>query len=168
YNLFLYFSIRDVSYLYYVLFVLLNTLLFLTDTGLANHYLWPDRHLHNSLSVTELMFLVNISGLLFVRSFLSIKKRQKNLDIIFKSLMVISVLAFVIRQFTFTGSVYIATALVIFSIFLILFSSGYSVRKGYRPARYLLISWGLFLLGVFVSLMVDVGLLPLTLLTKYS
>src|SRR5699024_1701547 len=31
YNMFLYFSIRDVSCLYYVLFVLLNTLLFLTD-----------------------------------------------------------------------------------------------------------------------------------------
>src|SRR5699024_6626449 len=80
----------------------------------------------------------------------------------------LSVVAFIVRQITFTGSVYIATALIIFSIILILFSSGYSLQKGYRPARYLLLAWGLFLLGVFISLMVDVGVLPLMLLTKYS
>lgn len=168
YNMFLYFSIRDISYLYYVLFVLLNTLLFLTDTGLANEYLWPNRHLHNSISVTELMFLVTIGGLLFVRSFLSIKERLQKLEVYFKILIALSIVAFIIRQITFTGSVYAATALVISSIILILFSSGYSLRKGYRPARYLLIAWGLFLLGVFISLMVDVGVLPLTLFTKYS
>lgn len=168
YNLFLYFSIRDISYLYYVLFVLLNTLLFLTDTGLANEYLWPERHLHNSISVTELMYLVTIGGLLFVRSFLSIKDRLPKLDIYFKLLMSLSVIALIIRQITFTGSVYIATALVILSIVLILFSSGHSLRIGYRPARYLLLAWSLFLLGVFISLMVDVGVLPLTLVTKYS
>src|SRR5690625_4640124 len=151
YNLFLYFSIRDISYLYYVLFVLLNTLLYLTDTGLSFQYFWPERHLHNSISVTELMFLSNIGGLLFVRSFLSFRKRSQDLDYVFIGLIIINVIAFIIRQITFTRSVYIATILVIVSIILILSSSVYSLYKGYRPAFYMLIAWGLFLLGVFIS-----------------
>jgi len=168
YNLFLYFSIRDMSYLYYVLFVLLNTLLYLTDTGLIYQYLFPDGSIYNTPNVTHLMFLVNISGLLFVRSFLSLKERSATLERLFKFLIAFNAIAFIIRLITFTASVYIATALVILSIILILFSSGYSLRKGYRPASFLLIAWGLFLLGVFISLMVDVGLIPLTVTTKYS
>lgn len=168
YNLFLYFSIRDRSYLYYVLFVILNTLLFLADAGLGYQYLWPDRFGKDTINVTELMYLSNISGLLFIRSFLSIRKRMKKIDNIFKLLISLNVIAFIIRQFTFTWSVYAATILVILTIVIILYSSVQSLRRGFHSARYLIIAWGLFLLGVFISLMVDVGIIPLTLFTKYA
>src|SRR5690625_7675932 len=42
YNFFLYLSIGDRSYLYYVLFVVSNALLFLSDTGLAFQFLWSE------------------------------------------------------------------------------------------------------------------------------
>lgn len=168
YNLFLYFSIRDRSYLFYVLFVMLNTLLFLVDTGLGYQYLWPHRVNANSINVTELMYLSNIGGLLFIRTFLSTKKRMRKLDAIFKILIMLNIICFIVRQFTFAGAVYASTALVIISIFLIIYSSALSLWRGFRPARYLLFAWGFFLLGVFVSLMVDIGMIRLTFLTKYA
>lgn len=168
YNLFLYFSIRDRSYLYYVLFVILNTLLYLVDMGLGYQYLWAERLGKDTIVVTELMYLCNIGGLLFIRSFLSVRERMKKIDNIFKLLIIINTIAFIIRQFTFAGSLYVAIILVILSIFLILYSSARLLRNGFRPARYLLLAWGLFLIGVFISLMVDVGIIPLTLFTKYA
>ncbi|HLS66233.1 MAG TPA: ATP-binding protein [Pseudogracilibacillus sp.] len=168
YNLFLYFSIRDISYLYYVLFVLLNTLLYVVDTGLDYQFLWPHLIGKKTIQVTELMYLSNIGGLLFIRSFLSTHKRMPKADFCFKLLILLNVIGFIIRQFTFAFSVYAATALVLLSIFLILYFSASSLFAGFRPARYLLIAWGFFLLGVFISLMVDVGIIPLTMLTKYA
>lgn len=168
YNLFIYFSIRDRSYLYYVLFVMLNTLLFLVDTGLSYHYLWPSQVSKDALAVTELMYLSNIGGLLFIRSFLSIHKRMRKIDRIFKLFITLNIIGFIIRQITTALSVYTAAILVVFSIFIILYSSTQSLRSGFRPARYILMAWGFFLCGVFISLMVDVGLIPLTLFTKYA
>src|SRR5699024_4717864 len=91
YNLFLYFSIRESSYLYYVFFVLLNTLLYLTDTGLSDQYLWPNKVATTIVSVTALMYVSSVSGLLFVRSFLSITKEQKVLNRLFIILIILNV-----------------------------------------------------------------------------
>lgn len=167
YNLFLYFSVGGRSYLYYVLFVLLNSLLYLADTGLAYQFLWPQWTEWNSRSITTLMLLTNIGGLLFARSFLETRSKPK-LDRIFKLLIICSLLAVCWRQITYTGLVYAAIALILLSIIFIISTAIVSVRKGSQPARYFLMAWSIFLLGVFVSLMVDSGLIPLTMVTKYA
>ena len=41
YHLFLLFSLREMSYLYFVLFILSAILFFATYEGLADQYLWP-------------------------------------------------------------------------------------------------------------------------------
>lgn len=168
YNLFLFFSIRERSYLFYVLVVFFNTLLYLTDTGLSDQFLWPTIVPSFIVSVTALMYLSSLSGLLFVHSFLSISKRKPYLDRMFKVLMLLNMLGFMMRQITFTGAVYGAAVSVVLTIILIIFATSQAVWEGYRPARYLLMAWGFFLIGVFVSLMVDVGVIPLTLFTKYA
>src|SRR5699024_8405488 len=168
YNLFLFVTIRDRSYLYYVIFVTFNTLLFIVDTGFGYQYIWPNLVSAEAVHVTELMFLSNIAGLLFIRAFLLLDKRMKRMDDVFKFIIVLNIIAFIIRQFTFTGAVYVATVLVLFSIILIIFASAKSLIEGFRPARYLLLAWGLFLLGVLISLLVDVSIIPLTTYTKYA
>lgn len=167
YNLFLYFSVGGRSYLYYVLFVLLNSLLYLADTGLAYQFLWPQWAEWNTRSITTLMLLTNIGGLLFARSFLETRSKPK-LDRTFKLLIISSLAAVCWRQITYTGLVYAAIALILLSIIFIISTAIVSVRKGSQPARYFLLAWSIFLLGVFVSLMVDSGLIPLTMLTKYA
>lgn len=70
YHLFLYFSTRNRSYLYYILFVAFNMLLLLAETGLAYQYLWPHLQLWNVRSISSLVLLSAASGLLFGNHFL--------------------------------------------------------------------------------------------------
>src|SRR5699024_6210460 len=63
YNLFLYIVVTDRSYLYYILFVALNAMLYLSDAGLAYQLMWPEAVVWNLRAVVVFMALGNASGL---------------------------------------------------------------------------------------------------------
>ncbi|MGM8213777.1 ATP-binding protein [Virgibacillus sp. W0430] len=168
YNLFLYFSIRDRSYLYYVLFVVLNGFLYLSDTGLAFQFLWPELVRWNIQAVVTFMCLANISALLFTRSFLRTSEFVPRLDRLFKIFIIVNALTAIWSFFSFTYAMYAAIICVAVTIGLVISTLVISLRRKYRPARFFALAWGTFLFGVFVSIMVDAGLLPLIPFTKYA
>jgi len=43
-----------------------------------------------------------------------------------------------------------------------------SVRRGYKPARFFLVAWGIFLIGVFISGLLYLGYVPSTFFTTYA
>jgi len=74
YNLFLYFSVREKSYIYYVVYILSYGLMALTQSGFAYQYLWPDspwwrHHCDLFFSMTG-----SIAAILFTISFLKTSK----------------------------------------------------------------------------------------------
>lgn len=168
YNLFLYISLRHISYLYYVIFIAVNSLLYLSDTGLAYQFIWPEHVGWNLRAIVTFMCLGNAGALLFTKSFLDTRKYTPKLDIIFKILLVLNFVVAIRVQFTFNLAVYGAIFCSFITIILVLTAVILCLRKGYRPARYFLWAWGIFLVGVFISIMVDAGVIPLTLLTKYA
>ncbi|WP_442915451.1 7TM diverse intracellular signaling domain-containing protein [Lentibacillus sp. JNUCC-1] len=168
YNLFLYFSIRDRSYLYYVLFVIFNGLLYLSDTGLAFQFLWPEMVRWNLLAVVTFMCLASIATLLFARSFLQTHQHIPKLDRWFKMALVVTAFTTLWSFFSFTYAMYAAILCVAFTISLVITASIISLKNKYRPARFFMLAWGIFLFGVSVSILVDVGLMPLTPFTKYA
>lgn len=168
YNLFLYFSIGDRSYLYYVLFVVFNGLLYLSDTGLAYQFLWPEAVGWNISAIITFMCLDNASALLFTRSFLHTNRYFPRLDKLFKLFIYMSLILAIWSLFSVKYAMYAAIIGVLVTIVFIIPMAMMSYRRGYRPARIFAIAWSIFLFGVLLSILVDTGTIPLTVFTKYA
>lgn len=168
YNFFLYFSIGSRSYLYYTLFVLLNTLLYLSEMGLGYQFLWPSYIEWNLRAVVILMCLSNMSVLFFAKSFFEIKKFIPKLDVLFKFLIILNTLPIFWILFSYKWAVEAAIICVALTILIVFYTIFANFKKRYRPTRFFAIAWGVFLTGVSISVLVDAGLIPLTFFTKYA
>ena len=169
YNLFLYFSIREESYLYYVLYILFIGLAQITLTGYAFKLLWPDSPYFNSISAVLCSALAGLFAVLFFRNFLNTKEKTPNFDkalfaiiagyilsVVFKLLGNES-LSFNITNIAGIGSVAIA-----------LIVSGKLSYQNYRPARFFLIAWSIFFLGLALFVLRNLNILPYNFFTNYT
>ncbi len=85
YNLFLFLSIRDRSYLYYILYITCSALTQFSLHGLAYAYLWPDQPWWANHSIPFFLGLTSFWALQFSRSFLDTATRGPILDMILHS-----------------------------------------------------------------------------------
>ncbi|WP_217587108.1 ATP-binding protein [Lentibacillus saliphilus] len=168
YNLFLYFSIGDRSYLYYVLFVVFNALLYISDSGLGFQFLWSDYVSWNLSAVVTFICLDNIGALLFTRRFLQTDRFFRKLDKVFQGLIVLNAISAIWSLFSLTLAMYVAIICIILTIIIVLTTVMISLKNGYRPARFFAVGWTIFLFGVFVSVLVDAGVIPYVPFTKYA
>lgn len=149
YNLILLFILKDLGYLYYILFVISSAVAESVLNGVASKHLWPDSPDWASRSLPIMGGLTLFWGLQFSRSFLSTGKIIPILDRVILFLM-FSVLILVFSPFVLTYPVllYLLTTFVVIFFIAILFASGVCLDKGYKPAWYFLLSWGIFILGI--------------------
>ncbi|MDG5786029.1 ATP-binding protein [Evansella sp. AB-P1] len=168
YNLFLYFSLRSRSYLYYVLFIVSNIFIHLAFTGAAYQYIWPEYSWWNNRSIVFFMAMSSIIGLLFAKSFLDTKKYVKKLDDAMSYLAIgnffIIILLFINYPIALTLVVVgtgVAAATIILAALL-------CYGQGYRPSRYFLLAWHVSIIGTVISLLADSGIIPLNFGTKYA
>ena len=80
FNLFVYASVRDRSYLYYVFYIATYTLFAFSLNGLAFQYLWPGSSNWANYSVSFFIGLAGASLLFFTRAFLNTARKLPGLD----------------------------------------------------------------------------------------
>lgn len=169
YNLFLYISIRDKSYIYYVLHTLFVGLTQASLLGYAYQYLWPGFPWFGNYSSFLFTCLVSIVGIQFLIEFLRLKVNAVKIFYILKAFQVIYLAHLIISiagYYSFTYAAILPTQSLI-AIF-ILAVGIYSLSKGFAGARSYLIAWSSLMLGIIVYVARDFGLLPYTSLTAYS
>jgi signal transduction histidine kinase len=169
YNLFIYFSTRDKSYLFYVLYVLSVGLAQIALSGYAFKYLWPNLPLFNSVSTIYFSGFAGIFAMLFVKNFLQLPEKWPfgvyilNLNILLYASTGLSNLAgfglMSVRAVDVAGGIGSLGLLVI----------GIKLsREGYRPARLFLIAWSIFLFGLVLLVLRNVNVLPYNIFTSYT
>lgn len=143
YNLFLFVSLREKIYLYYVLTVFFSILYMVSFHGYGYRHFWSENPYIQSkvihLSGLTTIFFLN----LFTVEFLDTKKFAPFLDKILKVLLIFSIPAFII-SFILSSNVPIILINII-SLFYpgVLIASGIIVlRKGNKAARLYLVGWG--------------------------
>jgi signal transduction histidine kinase len=169
YNLFIYFTVRDPIYLYYVVYILVVGLIQGTIEGYTFQFLWPDNTFIASRAFYFFTALVNISGLEFVRRFLHTKARIPKLDKLSLLLYVVYSVAIILavgglfnasykilQGFAGIVSIYMLTVAIIIA------------RQGYRPAKFFIIAWIPLIAGIIIYVLKDVGVLGYSTLTNYS
>ncbi|KQS33898.1 7TM diverse intracellular signaling domain-containing protein [Dyadobacter sp. Leaf189] len=169
YNIFIYFSTRDRSYLFYVLYVLSIGLAQTSLSGYAFKYLWPNAPVFNSVATIYFSGIAGISAIFFVKNFLQLKEKWPRAIFIvyiivalYSSSILLNVAGFELLSFRLvdiSGAVGTLSCLVI----------GIKLsRENYRPAKLFLIGWSIFLLGLFLLILRNLNILPYNIFTTYT
>lgn len=166
YNLFLFFSLKHTSYLYYVLVILSTSMISICLNGIGFQYLWPDSPWWNMRSIVFFMSLATVLGLLFTDSFLDLKqhlpKWRKYLYFLLMMNMLNALFVFITYQPALRLLVFNLGAMIV----IILSAAFIVLRRGVRQARFFIVAWSVFLFGVLISMLADAALIPLTPFTK--
>ncbi|MEM6938149.1 MAG: diguanylate cyclase [Pseudomonadota bacterium] len=169
YNLLLFLTLKDTTFLYYVLYVASFGLLQLSLNGLSFQFFWPGDPQVANLAILLMLPLAQMAMLQFCRSFLTLRTSAPRLDQVCLLLMVvlalISIAAFVV---SYRYLVQVATGMVFLSAVAVLASGVRAWSQGYRPARYFLLAWGLLIAGMLAYAGVSFGFMPRTFVTTYG
>ena len=164
YNLFLFFSLRDRSYLYYVALTLFMGVYFAYQNGIAREYFWPesDQRVWSHWRITVLLGFWAWTWLLsFVRTFLNTRENAPRIHRVLTTMLAFSLLMVGLAladqyQFfaPFTLLYWQLSWILILIVTLVVW------RRGYRPARYLLLAWAAMIGGATLNLFFWMGLAP--------
>jgi two-component system, sensor histidine kinase LadS len=175
YNLVLFFSVRDRSYLYYVLALLGTGLYFMFYHGFALELFWPNSPYWNAHSFAFIVTFNGLFRLLFTRSYLGTQKNLPGWDKILLLLALLYALPVAMGLLSyFTPLDLLQPCVDLIGIIggcvlvVMLLVGVASLRQGYRPAFYFLIANVFFVVGALLFIMKETNLLPTTIFTVYS
>ena len=170
YNLFVFFSLRDRAYLYYVIMMFSLVLFIANINGITREYFWPESG-YDAWSYYRINFLLLIPGVwvwipIFVQTFLQTRihapRMHRALSVVLWANILIGigiivgqyqvVFHFIYPYLQFKWILVLATGIIVW-------------RQGYRPARFFLIAWIAFIGGTSLLIFVVMGLLPLNFVT---
>ncbi|MFC5625309.1 sensor histidine kinase [Algoriphagus winogradskyi] len=170
YNLFLWISTRDSLYGLYITYIFFVGVTQGILGGYVDAFVWPSSVFLKEYGFYISTALVNIVGIFYSLSFLKTKVFNKKLYAIGVSIIVVYV--FILSAFLFDfgiGQLKFRFLQVFLGIvpFYLLFISSYSLARGYRPAKFFLISWSLLICSMIVFLLGDLNILPNSFFTSY-
>ena len=167
YNLFVFFSVKDRSYLYYVFYLVFIVLTQMTIEGYTYKYLWP-----NSAFIEKhaLAFLSSGAGIvlaLFVQSILQTKQFSLRIHNLLNLIIILFCLAIGVQVFVSIQVSFIVmqNIMLVGSIFTI-YAAVAVYRKGQKSARFFLYAWSALIAGSVIFILKDFGVLPYNNFTK--
>jgi len=169
YNLFIYLSVRDTSYLYYIVYIASFGLYQLSVNGAAVEYFWPDNPWWANAATPFFIGCAGLFGSQFARSFLQTARHSRWLDRLLLVLIAYSAIVVGLSLMTsYALALRLATLLaLVFTV--VIFAAGlFAWWRGLRVARYFIIAWSAFLLGGIVNTLMVLGYLPNMFLTMYA
>jgi len=167
YNLFVYFSLRDKSYLYYVLFVVTFSAWMFIEKGLAFQYIWPNGVWQNSQLYPVLASISIGMTALFTNEYLSLRNNHPTY---YRILYCLSLIWVVITLCAFVLPVsFVMTLIPLVALpgGALLLSAGLLMWKaGLVAARYYTIAWTAVILGAMTYTLLILGIAPSNIFTE--
>jgi signal transduction histidine kinase len=159
YNLFLYVSLKERMYLIYVILSFLTGILQMVLFGVSFQYLWPSNIFLQNIGSELLTTIATMGGLIFMNAFLKTSEHAPRLYIVSKVFIVFYLLLVLLVWFDVP---LVNTLLLTFQPIIALYILSVAIivmMGGYKPAKYYLIAWSTFLLGILVFVMAEVGVI---------
>jgi signal transduction histidine kinase len=169
YNLFIYFSVKDRTYIVYVFYLLFISLTQLTLLGYPFKYFWPNSPSFEHLSIILFPALGGTFAILFTKFFINTRYFVPKIDRLFIPVFVVYFLAFVFRLLHFDNLSYRMIDLNGMVGGTLVFLCGILIAlKGFRPAKFFVFAWLIFILGLLLFSLKNLGILPYNYFTKYT
>jgi two-component system NtrC family sensor kinase len=161
YNLMLYVLVKDRSYLFYIFYIIFLGLTQAQIRGLGINILPVNKELLNNyfIPLTRVCFWYSI--LLFVHEFLQLKhnlaKKYYKYFVVLTVMAGLPLIAVLFKHYTLAFS--IITALAFVNSIALLVIGIYLYFKGFKPAKFFMMGWGLFLLTILATIARNKGLI---------
>lgn len=151
YNLFLFLSLRDRSYFYYVAFVGTMAIFTMYQNGLAYEWM-PVVRLDPFLSSLSAVFAIQ-----FARNFLVTARHTPTLDRILKILAGGAIVSIVLSLAPYRIAIWGGIVIAIFALPTFITAAVLTVRQGFTPGRFFLIAWLALLFGAATNAFMSIG-----------
>lgn len=167
YNLLFFTWLKDVNFLYYILYISALSIFQASYLGLGFQYFWQPFPWFNQYAIILMIFVVGLFSALFAREVLNLRKTMPKVDRFAKAVVGFFVLAslacFVLPYFMM---LYIGTFSSIFEAIALLAISGVNAYRGHRSSKLFLTAWMAFLSGAVVLGGVTLGIIPANMITS--
>jgi len=168
YNLFIFLTVRDRSYLIYVLYIVAVGSTQAVLEGYFQQFIWPDNAWLASRSPYLFTALVSITSVVFLQDFLKTKMYAPRVHKFAKLIYVYFLLMVVAALFGVSAFVHMATQIGITVLSFYILAAGIVVyRRGYAPAKFFILAWSVLVAGIIVYALQDSGLIPSNPVTNY-
>lgn len=168
YNLFISFTVKDSSYIYYIIYIFFVGLTQATFQGYAFKFIWPQSPWLAINSSFLVPFFSGITTAFFLKRFLQTKKHTPGLD---KGINFFVALYFVALMMWIAGyhviSIQSLQSLALLGSLYFLYVANVIRRKGLRPAMFFLIAYTIFLLCVVIFVLRNFNIIQYNLFTSY-
>ncbi|XLY87506.1 7TM diverse intracellular signaling domain-containing protein [Ectopseudomonas mendocina] len=169
YNLFIFVSVRDTSYLYYILYIASFGLYQVSVNGAGIEYFWPDSPWWANAATPFLIGAAALFGCQFARSFLHTAEHSPWVDRLLLLLMTCGVAVMLLAlSVSYATALRLATYLALLFTVVIFAAGILAWLRGMRVARYFIFAWTAFLIGGAVNTLMVLGYLPNVFLTMYA
>lgn len=151
YNLFVFFSVRESNYLYYVCYVASIAMFFSSLSGISFQYLWPNNTWWNDQSIVFFLACVVLFAALFTIRFLRIAETFPRIHHVGTVIVVIS--AIIVASsllFEYRTMIAVVISWAVIGITIAICVGMYRWVLGDSSAKYYCISWFTFLIGGIV------------------
>jgi len=167
YNFFLFLSVRESDYLYYVLYVFSQCLFFASFNGLSFKYFWPEATLWNDQAIVVSLSAMILSGNLFAIRFMKLTKGSGMSYTLFSMFAVAAFINMIIVTVIF----YRVSVLLLMLLAVTNFIFGIPAvllrwYRGFPPGRFFALAWLSLAGGVFVIVMNKIGFVPRNFMTE--
>lgn len=167
YNLFLFVSVRDKSYLYYVLYVISIGAVALDNDGLGFQYLWANiPALNNFIVRGSIVVVLVISAIFYCKEFLRTVEWAPVLNKILNAVIVIRIMIFFYAA-AFDQDLLFNPLLTLIPLGIIYYAGIYSLLKGNIAARYYVIAFTALFLGFLLVTLRNFTIIEWNLFTNY-
>lgn len=160
YNLFIYLSVKDRAYIYYVAYILIFSFWLCTYYGFSYQFLWSSSPVWGNQSIIVLTAIWTVFMIQFARNFLDTKRLVpwfEKVCNLFIFCMFIAILA------SFSGNYSLGMLMIIgigsLGCVAAIISAVISLRANYRPARYFLLAWTALLVAILIFCLKITGLI---------
>ena len=169
YNALIYFTIRQRSYLYYVLYTTTLTLFQACYLGLDYQYFWPDQSFIHERSILFFVGLSNWSLIYFSLSFLNINQTMPQFAKVMKSTAVFSLFMCLVCFFVSPNiSIKLLTLLGILTCLMCITSGIWRVKQGDSAAIYYLLAFFMYVICAVLFGLLNLNILPKMFITNYG
>ncbi len=169
YNLFIFISTRDRNYLIYILYITFFGMFQLAMNGLAIQYLWPETPWWGIRANPFLIGMSALFGSYFSIRFLNMPVNIPRFYRVMQFLLVMSIILAVSSFFAdYSITIVAGQILPLAMIFTGIPAAVVCLRMGNRSARFYLIAWTTFFIGVILSTLRVLGILPHNFMTEYG
>ena len=168
YNLFLFFSLKDKTYLFYVFFITSFILMQLSLTGVGMQYFWPNSPEFSRTSLPLFTSLCIIFVVYFTIYFLNIHKEYPRIYRVFIGYTFVSYLVIINTLLSsFRIAIQVSNITAVIGALFCIFTGIYLVVKKVHTAKYYVIAWSVLMISSVIYITTAFNVIPGNIFTEY-